>query len=105
MTKQLTREEILFNAISEAGGFRGTTMEIFIEMVNNSGDPDMYNGLKASFKAMLEYAEQQSTSFSEWMDIDCIRDGEHEWRYRGDNFSKQRTTKQLYAIFKKEQEK
>ena len=37
-----------------------------------------------------------SLDFAEWIDIYGIRDGEHEWKYKGDNYTKKHSTKQMF---------
>ncbi len=39
-------------------------------------------------------------SFVEWVDINCIRNGEHEWKYRGDNFKGRYNTKEMFTTWK-----
>jgi hypothetical protein len=38
-------------------------------------------------------------AFAEWVDIFCVRNNEHEWKYRGDNYTKKYTTEQMYVIY------
>lgn len=38
--------------------------------------------------------------FAEWIDINCIRDGNIKWKYKGDNFKKSYTTKEIFGFFK-----
>lgn len=40
--------------------------------------------------------------FAEWIDINCIRAGEHEWTYRGDNYTKKHTTEEIFNIWNDE---
>jgi hypothetical protein len=37
-----------------------------------------------------------SLDFAEWINIYGIRDGEHEWKYKGDNFTKRHSTQEMY---------
>ncbi len=37
-----------------------------------------------------------SLGFAEWINIYGIRDGEHEWKYKGDNFTKKHSSKQMF---------
>ena len=37
-----------------------------------------------------------SLDFAEWIDIYGVRDGEHEWKYKGDNYTKKHSTKQMF---------
>jgi len=39
-------------------------------------------------------------AFAEWIDINCVRNGEHKWTYRGDNFRKNHSTEDMYQIYK-----
>jgi hypothetical protein len=34
--------------------------------------------------------------FAEWLDTNCARNGNHEWRWRGDNYKKIYTTEDMY---------
>lgn len=43
----------------------------------------------------------RTLAFAEWMDINCVRAGEHEWVCRLDGFLKKYTTENLYNIFNK----
>ena len=38
-------------------------------------------------------------AFAEWIDINCVRNGEHKWTYRGNNFRSNYTTEELYRIY------
>jgi hypothetical protein len=40
-----------------------------------------------------------SLDFAEWIDINGIRDGRHEWKYKGDNYSKKHTTQEMFDIW------
>jgi hypothetical protein len=40
--------------------------------------------------------------FAEWIDINCVRNGEHIWKYKGDNFSINHTTEEMLHIFETE---
>jgi hypothetical protein len=42
--------------------------------------------------------------FAEWMHLNAIRNDEHLWKYRGDNWTTTLTTKEMYNLFVKEQE-
>lgn len=37
--------------------------------------------------------------FAEWVDTNCVRNGEHKWTYRGDNFCTNYSTENLYRIY------
>lgn len=37
-----------------------------------------------------------SLDFAEWIDINGIRNDRHEWKYKGDNYSKRWTTQQMF---------
>tara|TARA_R110000823_G_scaffold204098_3_gene335151 strand:- start:1090 stop:1323 length:234 start_codon:yes stop_codon:yes gene_type:complete len=37
-----------------------------------------------------------SLDFAEWIDIYGIRDGEHEWKYKGDNYIKKHSTQEMF---------
>ena len=37
--------------------------------------------------------------FAEWININGIRDGEHEWIYKVDNYKKKFSTKEMYEFF------
>ena len=37
--------------------------------------------------------------FAEWMDLNCVRNNEHEWKYRGDKYSKVYSTKEMFEIY------
>jgi hypothetical protein len=47
-----------------------------------------------------EYAKQEAIGFNLFMEINAVRNGEDEWKYKGDNFKQQYTTDQLYTIYK-----
>ena len=38
-------------------------------------------------------------AFAEWIDINCVRNGEHKWTYRGDNYRKNYSTEDMYRIY------
>ena len=38
-------------------------------------------------------------AFAEWIDINCVRNGEHKWTYRGDNYRKNYSTEDMYLIY------
>ena len=38
-------------------------------------------------------------TFAEWVDINCVRSGHHEWTYREDNYKVKRTTEEMYQIY------
>lgn len=63
-------------------------------------DDNIVDGYRTSVEnAMDEYAKEKAIAFGEWVDINAIRNGEHEWKYSGDNYTKKYTTEQLYEIF------
>ena len=37
-----------------------------------------------------------SLDFAEWIDIYGIRDGEHEWKYKSDNYTKKHSTQEMF---------
>ena len=39
-------------------------------------------------------------AFVEWMNYNCVRAGEHEWTYRGDNYKNRHSTSELLTIWK-----
>jgi len=39
--------------------------------------------------------------FAEWLNIEAYRDGEHEWKYRGDNYARKHSTQEMLDIFTK----
>jgi len=43
---------------------------------------------------------KEHLEFAEWLDIKCYRDGEHEWKYNGDNYTKKYTTTEMYLEWK-----
>ena len=47
-------------------------------------------------KAVKANIIRTSLEFAEWIDIYGIRDGEHEWKYKGDNYKKKHTTRQMF---------
>lgn len=57
-----------------------------------------------SFKSKRWPTESETLAFAEWIDINCVRNGEHKWVYRGDNFNKSYDTQQLYTIYHNEHE-
>lgn len=59
----------------------------------------------AIFKAMDEYAKQQSMEFAIWKEINTCRSGEGEWQARFDGWRKGHTIDQLYELFIEQQNK
>jgi len=49
--------------------------------------------------------EMRTLLFAEWLDINGIRNNQHEWKWSGDNWTGRHTTKEMYAIFIDEYEK
>lgn len=43
--------------------------------------------------------KEHTMQFAEWMDINCIRAGEHEWTYKAENWESKRTTAEMLDIF------
>lgn len=43
-----------------------------------------------------------SLDFAEWIDIYGIRNGEHEWTYKGDNYTKTYSTRQMLDEYEKQ---
>jgi hypothetical protein len=46
-----------------------------------------------------EIQEKNALDFSEWLDINGIRNGQHEWKYKGDNFKAKYTTREMYQTW------
>jgi len=44
---------------------------------------------------------KRSLDFAEWLDIYGIRDGEHEWKYKNDNYTKKYSTKQMFDAWQR----
>ena len=51
----------------------------------------MENNMKVQLETCLEFAE--------WMDLNCVRNNQHEWMYRGDNFTNKFSTEKLFNVF------
>lgn len=47
-----------------------------------------------------ERLKSNSLDFAEWINIYGIRDGQHEWKYKGDNFTKKYSTKEMFDEWK-----
>lgn len=73
------------------------------DVVMHSHDVYAYKEIAEAYVLTPEQLEEHSCGFSEWMDIVAIRDGQHEWKYKGDNYAKKYTTKELYQLYLKEQ--
>lgn len=39
---------------------------------------------------------RMSLDFAEWINIHGIRYGEHEWKYKGDNYTKEHSTQEMF---------
>jgi hypothetical protein len=44
-------------------------------------------------------AKTIAVSFALWIDTNCVRAGQNEFTWRGDNFKRNYTTEALYDIF------
>ena len=42
-----------------------------------------------------------SLDFAEWININGIRNDEHVWTYKGDNFTKKRSTQEMFDEWQK----
>lgn len=42
-----------------------------------------------------------SLDFAEWIDINGIRAGKHEWRYKGDKYTENWTTREMFDKWRK----
>ena len=62
----------------------------------HSTDPEM---------AMEEYAKQQAIAFGEWVDVNAVRNGFHEWTIGCGDLKKTYTSDQLYLQFIEQQTK
>ena len=40
--------------------------------------------------------------FAEWTDLQCIRNNEHEWKYRGDNYKTIYSTEEIFDLYLKD---
>ena len=61
--------------------------------LNNAENPKL--GISVTVSVSLF----DTLAFAEWIDINCVRNGEHKWTYRGNNFQGDYTTEQLYRIY------
>ena len=52
--------------------------------------------LTAYKKALHIGSVRLSLDFAEWIDIYSIRDGEHECKYKGDNYTKKHSTQEMF---------
>lgn len=44
--------------------------------------------------------ENDTFLFAEWIDLNGIRNNEHEWMFKGDNWTGRYTTEEMYNLFK-----
>ena len=56
------------------------------------------NQIEAEKKELIE----DSLHFSEWTNLVCVRNGRHEWTYKGDKHSKKHSTSEMFEIWKTE---
>lgn len=57
---------------------------------------------KNALKEQLSlYGVRLSLYFAEWIDIHGIRDGQHEWKYKGDNYKKKFSTQEMFDEWQK----
>ncbi len=45
-------------------------------------------------------SDKELCEFSEWIDINGIRNGPHEWKWRGDNFKVNKTTSEMLTLYR-----
>ena len=58
-----------------------------------------YNKIDAdSFGNLIK---ELSCDFAEWLNINGIRDGQHEWKYKADNFKKKFSTQEMFKEYQK----
>jgi hypothetical protein len=62
---------------------------------------DLIDGGLHQKEQLILSSVKLSLDFAEWIDINGIRYGKHEWKYKGDNFSKKWTTKQMFDKWQK----
>ena len=57
----------------------------------------------AAAKLALDFAENElqnlAVEFAEWIDINGIRNNEHKWKYKFDNYVKKFTSKEMFEKF------
>jgi hypothetical protein len=43
--------------------------------------------------------DENTLLFAEWIDLNGIRNNEHEWKYKGDNYVCRYSTEEMYQLF------
>ena len=57
---------------------------------------DQIDGGLHERKQLILSGVRLSLDFAEWIDIYGIRDGKHEWKYKGDNYTKKHSTQEMF---------
>lgn len=65
--------------------------------------------LSTAFEKGVEFAESElqnlAIEFAEWIDINGIRDNEHNWKYKFDNYVKKFTSIEMFEKFIEQRKK
>ena len=61
-----------------------------IEIYDNVNSPTV-----EQFLSQIDVT-QEMLDFTEWIDINGIRDGQHEWKYKADNYKKRFSTQEMF---------
>lgn len=83
------------------------TKEEFLMLYVGAPIPIVNGGRATSHieKAMDEYAKQQAIAFGEWVDVNAVRNGFHNWTVGCGESKKEYTSEQLYNQFIEQQNK
>ena len=62
---------------------------------------DQIDGGLQEQKQLFLSSVKISLDFAEWIDIQGIRSDMHQWKYKGDNYSKKHSTQEMFDEWQK----
>lgn len=73
-----------------------------LPLIFNTDDRSNYS-VPEIIESYVDQDIESHLKFAEWLDINGVRNDRHEWKYKGDNYTKKYTTKEMFDKWKESQ--